>query len=106
MDTLQVQKITLKSGLNLTKCQVKSSAESQYNVLNMGHMLDHNTQFLGDIDAAIDHTATSIDGEYVSYQHEKTAKITFFMLYIEESAEKCMNTPIYYNGIAVSSTKL
>ncbi|PVU89789.1 hypothetical protein BB561_005163, partial [Smittium simulii] len=59
------------------------------------------TQFLGDIDAAIDHVALSIDDEYVSYQHEKTAKITYFMFYNEESAEKCMNTPIYYNGIAV-----
>ncbi|PVU91158.1 hypothetical protein BB561_004550 [Smittium simulii] len=59
------------------------------------------TQFTGDIDVAIDHVALSIDDKYVSYQHEKTAKIAYFMFYNEESAEKCMNTPIYYNGKAV-----
>ncbi|PVU87724.1 hypothetical protein BB561_006201 [Smittium simulii] len=59
------------------------------------------TQFTGNIDAAIDHVALSIDDKYVSYQHEKTARITYFMFYNEESAEKCMNTPIYYNGKAV-----
>ncbi|PVU92716.1 hypothetical protein BB561_003648 [Smittium simulii] len=59
------------------------------------------TQFSGDIDAAIDHVALSIDDEYVSYQHEKTAKITYFMFYNDESAEKCMNTPTYYNCMAV-----
>ncbi|PVU85706.1 hypothetical protein BB561_006911 [Smittium simulii] len=59
------------------------------------------TQFTGNIDAAIDHVAISIDAEYVSYQHEKTTKILYFMFYNEEGAEKCMNTPIYYNGITV-----
>ncbi|PVU93103.1 hypothetical protein BB561_003467 [Smittium simulii] len=53
------------------------------------------TQFTGEIDAAIDHVALSIDNEYVFYQHKKTAKITYLMFYNEESAEKCMNTPIY-----------
>ncbi|PVU91195.1 hypothetical protein BB561_004516 [Smittium simulii] len=59
------------------------------------------TQFTGNIDAAIDHVAISIDDEYVSYQHEKTAKTTYFMFYNKKSAKKYMNTPIYYNGIAV-----
>ncbi|PVU93121.1 hypothetical protein BB561_003460 [Smittium simulii] len=66
------------------------------------------TQFSGNINAAIDYVALKIDNEYiddeyVSYQHDSKAKAkaTYFMFYNEERAEKCMNTPIYYNGIAV-----
>ncbi|PVU87094.1 hypothetical protein BB561_006464 [Smittium simulii] len=58
-------------------------------------------QFSGNINAAIDYVAFKIDDEYVSYQHDSPAKATYFMFYNEESAEKCMNTTIYYNGIAV-----
>ncbi|PVU97540.1 hypothetical protein BB561_000478 [Smittium simulii] len=36
MDTDQVQKFVLKSGLNLTQYQAKNSTASRYNVLNMG----------------------------------------------------------------------
>ncbi|PVU91875.1 hypothetical protein BB561_004155 [Smittium simulii] len=59
------------------------------------------TQFSGNINAAIDYVALKIDNEYVSYQHDSRAKATYFIFYNEERAEKCMNTPIYYNGIAV-----
>ncbi|PVU86708.1 hypothetical protein BB561_006594, partial [Smittium simulii] len=59
------------------------------------------TQFSGNINAAIDYVALKIDDEYVLYQHDSRAKATYFMFYNEERAEKCMNTPIYYNGIAV-----
>ncbi|PVU95652.1 hypothetical protein BB561_001674 [Smittium simulii] len=59
------------------------------------------TQFSGNINAAIDYVAFKIDDEYISYQHDSRAKATYFMFYNEEGAEKCMNTPIYYNGIAV-----
>ncbi|PVU85717.1 hypothetical protein BB561_006909, partial [Smittium simulii] len=59
------------------------------------------TQFSGKINAAIDHVALKIDYEYVSYQNDSRAKATHFMFYNEERAKKCMNTPIYYNGIAV-----
>ncbi|PVU88280.1 hypothetical protein BB561_005942, partial [Smittium simulii] len=59
------------------------------------------TQFSGNINAAIDYVALKIDNEYVSYQHDSRAKATYFMFYSKENAEKCMNTPIYYNGIAL-----
>ncbi|PVU87994.1 hypothetical protein BB561_006086 [Smittium simulii] len=59
------------------------------------------TQFSGNINAAIDHVALKIDDEYISYQHDSRAKATHFMFYSQENAEKLMNTPIYYNGIAV-----
>ncbi|PVU93645.1 hypothetical protein BB561_003145 [Smittium simulii] len=58
------------------------------------------TQFSGNINAAIDYVALKIDDEYVSYQHDSRAKATYFNFYNEESAEKCMNAPIYYNSIA------
>ncbi|PVU93532.1 hypothetical protein BB561_003214 [Smittium simulii] len=50
---------------------------------------------------AIDCVALKIDDEYVSYQHDSRAKATYFMLYNKEGAEKCMNMPIYYNGITM-----
>ncbi|PVU92493.1 hypothetical protein BB561_003794 [Smittium simulii] len=59
------------------------------------------TQFSGNINAAIDYVALKIDDEYVPYQHDSRANATYFMFYSKENAEKCMNTPIYYNGIAV-----
>ncbi|PVU95042.1 hypothetical protein BB561_002094 [Smittium simulii] len=39
------------------------------------------------INTIIDHVALSIGDEYVSYQHEKTAKITYFMFFNEEPVE-------------------
>ncbi|PVU94697.1 hypothetical protein BB561_002329 [Smittium simulii] len=52
-------------------------------------------------ESAIDYVALKIDDKYVSYQYDKTTKITYFMLYNKEKAEKCTNTPLYHNGIAV-----
>ncbi|PVU87406.1 hypothetical protein BB561_006351 [Smittium simulii] len=96
------------------KNNVKRITNSSYNPqefteVSIMHLLDNSKRirlkkhatFSGNINAAIDYVALKIIDEYVSYQHEKTAKITYFMFYNEERAEKCMNTPIYYNGIAV-----
>ncbi|PVU96212.1 hypothetical protein BB561_001332 [Smittium simulii] len=41
MNIMQVQKFIIKSGLNLTQCQVENSTGSRYNGANMSRMLDH-----------------------------------------------------------------
>ncbi|PVU90399.1 hypothetical protein BB561_004904 [Smittium simulii] len=65
------------------------------------HLLDDsNPKTLKKACYAIDYVAFKIDDKYVSYQHYTIAKAIYFMFYNEERAEKCMNMPIYYNGIA------